>query len=112
VHVTAIDGRLDPVAVADLAGRYGCADVDQLGPQTALLTFSSCRTAQDLLRAASSGHHNEGQFPYRVEKYSVTRHCTWLRRLLWAGLSLSLVGLSATVIAEFPRPTTALKSAL
>jgi hypothetical protein len=107
-----MNGRLDTVAVADLAGRYGCADVDQMGPQTALLTFSSCRTAQDLLRAATSGHHNLGQFPYRVEKYSVTRHCTWVRSLLWAGLSLSLLGLSATVIAEFLRPTTAVKSAL
>ena len=92
VHVTALNDLLDPMAVAALAGRYGCADVDRLGPHTALLTFSSPRTAQDLIKAAAA--HSA----YRIEKFTVTRHCALVRGLLWAGLSLSLLGLSATVL--------------
>jgi hypothetical protein len=92
--VTALGGgRLDITALAELSGRYGNADIDRLGPRSALLTFSSPRSAQDLLLAGG-----RLDATYRVEKYSVTRHCAWVRGLLWAGLAGSLLGLSVTVM--------------
>jgi hypothetical protein len=100
VHVTALSGgRLDITALAELSGRYGNADIDRLGPRSALLTFSSPRSAQDLLQAAS-----RLDATYRVEKYSATRHCAWVRGLLWAGLAGSLLGLSVTVMPLLVRP--------
>jgi hypothetical protein len=93
--VTALGGgRLDITALAELSGRYGNADIDRLGPRSALLTFSSPRSAQDLLLAAG----RLASAAYRVEKYSLTRHCAWVRGLLWAGLAGSLLGLSVTVM--------------
>ncbi len=86
-------GRLDITALAELSGRYGNADIDRQGPRSALLTFSSPRSAQDLLLAAG-----RLAATYRVEKYSATRHCAWVRGLLWAGLAGSLLGLSVTVM--------------
>jgi hypothetical protein len=95
VHVTALGGgRLDITALAELSCRYGNADIDRLGPRSALLTFSSPRSAQDLLLAGG----RLAPATYRVEKYSVTRHCAWMRGLLWAGLAGSLLGLSVTVM--------------
>ncbi len=92
-------GRLDVAALAELSGRYGNADIDRLGPRSALLTFSSPRSAQDLLLAAG----RLAPATYRVEKYSLTRHCTWVRGLLWAGLAGSLLGLSVTVMPLLAR---------